>query len=117
MPQQAPRRKIDRPADKAKSFAAGVGAVALDAQAGPFPNFGPQYTEAHNNNNAATQSAVFTLEDGTTLTVVVGPNETRRVHVPVKALSASSGADISFVCYWWVAAGPDDFNYLATINP
>lgn len=115
--QQAPRRKLDRPADKAKSFAAAAGAAALDAQPNPFPNFGPQLVEAHNANAAASQTAVVTLEDASTFNVVLSPGETRAIPVPVKALTGSSGADVSFNCYWWIAAGPDDFQYSPTINP
>lgn len=113
----APRHSLERTADKAKSFAAGAGAAALDAQPNPFPNFGPQLVEAHNANAAANQSAVVTLEDNSTFTVVLAPGETRFIGVPVKALTGSSGADVSFNCYWWIGAGPNDFSYFPTINP
>lgn len=108
--------KQDRPADNARSFAAGVGAVDLTAIT-KLPNFGPQMTEVHNANAAASQSAVLTLDDNTTFTVVLAPNETRVIRTGVKALQAS-GADVSFACYWWIAPGDSgEWQYSATINP
>ncbi len=105
----------NRSADKAKSFAAGFGATNLTTVTGQFPNYGPQYSEAHNANAAANQNAVLTLQDGTTLTVVLAPGETRPVPVPLSALQVS-GADISLVCYWWAFPSKNDEQRLPTLN-
>lgn len=106
----------NRSADLAKSFAAGLGAIDLTAVT-KFPTFGPQLVEVHNANAAASQNALLTLEDNTTLTVVLAPNESRYVRVAVKAFQVS-GADVSAIGYWWNGPGSStDFQYQVNYNP
>lgn len=110
MPEQAPKYRTNRSADKAKSFTtAQVNAVTtLDNIAGKFPPFPPQRVTLHNNAPAALSVVTLTLEDGTDFVVELALNETADVPVPIKAFKTAAPATVTARCYWWFVAQQDE---------
>jgi hypothetical protein len=98
---QAPKLRMDRAADKARSFAVAFGDTLLDNLAtGSMPQFCPQRVEFHNG-TTANETANMILEDGSAFSIVIAAGATEPVLMPVKQILATSGDNISVRAYWW----------------
>lgn len=86
-----------------ESFAADFAATNLTTRSGK-PNHAAQIVD-FTNAGASAQSAIGTAVDGSTFTKVLAPGATYSCLVPLTALSASSGVDVSAIAYWWPTLG------------
>lgn len=69
------------------------------------PAFAPQRVD-FKNDGATTQNAVFTPQGGASVTLPLSPGQTYPVdEMPVEAVTDTSGADVSAVCYWYNPSG------------
>ena len=89
------------------TFAANFSATDLTTRPGK-PNHLAQMVD-FTNEGATAQDAVWTASDGSTSTKRLAPGTTYSAF-SVSALSASSGADVSAIAYWWPARGMANFS-------
>lgn len=101
---------LDTVPEYQKTFAANFSASDLTAQSGK-PNHLAQLVD-FTNEGATAEDAVWTAADGSTSTKRIAPGATYPAF-GVSALSASSGANVSAIAYWWPARGMANFTIVA----
>jgi hypothetical protein len=90
-------------AKRHKSFAAGFSNDTNLAGQSTYPAFAPQVVDFHNAGTSE-QNAVYTTENGDSVTQPVAPGQTYPAEGPVKLLK-TSGANISALAHWYNNSG------------